>query len=136
MNLTDVRDGLAVAANAISELRVSAYPIDAASTPIFIVGDIEVLFDKAMGRGLDELIVTCWLYVSRATDRGGHMKVSGYLKGSGTGSIKAALEVDRTLGGACSTMRLQSAKTGGLVDIAGNPYFGAELTVYVAGSGT
>lgn len=136
MDLVAVREAISDAANAISELRVSPYPIDAATAPVFMVGDIEVLFDKAMGRGLDELLVTCWLYVSRATDRGGHMKVSGYLKGSGTGSIKAALEADRTLGGACSTMRLQSAKTGGLVDIAGNPYFGAELTIYVAGSGT
>lgn len=132
-SISSVRSGLASAVGTISGLRTSATVPDAITPPTFVVGEVVQNFDQTMQRGLDEIVVTCRLYVSRADDRAGQNKLDGYLAGSGASSVKTALETDRTLSGACSTLRLETQQGYGQYDIAGTPYIGAEFTVRVWG---
>lgn len=132
-SIASVRSGLATNAATISELRSSATIRDAIAPPIFVVGEVSQVFDQAMARALDELLVTCRLYVSRADDRAGQDKLDGYLMGSGATSVKTAIESDKTLAGACQTLRLEAQSGYGVYDVAGTEYLGAEFTIRIWG---
>jgi hypothetical protein len=132
-SLSAVRTALAGAADNITGLRASATVPDSINPPTFVVGEITQSFDQTMQRGLDEILITCRLYVSRADDKHGQDKLDAYLAGSGSSSIKATVEADRTLGGACSTLRLETQQGYGQYEVAGIPYFGAEFTIRVWG---
>ena len=132
-SIATVRSGLATNAATISGLRTSATIRDTVAPPMFVVGEVSQVFDQAMARALDELLVTCRLYVSRADERAGQDKLDGYLMGSGATSVKTALESDRTLAGACSTLRVETQAGYGVYDVAGTEYLGAEFTIRIWG---
>ncbi|MFA7117115.1 MAG: hypothetical protein WC140_07815 [Bacteroidales bacterium] len=135
MDMTAVFQGLADNA-ATTGLRCFAEVPDAISPPAFLVVDAEILFNQSFG-GMEELNpVTCRLLVSAATDKQGQQKVKDYLKGSGPLSVKAALEADRTLGGACDDCHVMRASGPAMYEHAGQHYWGCELAVHVIGSGT
>jgi hypothetical protein len=50
--------------------------------------------------------------VQRFSERAGQDKLDNLLAGTGNGSIKTALESDRTLGGLVDTLRVISAESG------------------------
>ena len=132
-SISTVRTNLAAAVAVISGLRTSATIRDAINPPIFIVGAVNQDFDETMGRGTDALTIACHLYVSRADDKAGQTKLDGYLAGSGASSIKTKIEADRTLSGACATLRVVSQAGYAYYAIAGTDYLGAEFTVRVWG---
>jgi hypothetical protein len=63
-------------------------------------------------RGLDQANLDIIVLVQRFTERSGQNELDKYLAGSGAYSIKAAIESDLTLGGACNTLRVTSAEAG------------------------
>lgn len=135
MDITAVRLGLAEAANAIEDLNCYGFTPGQAPEPCFYVGRVEIDWDSAMGRGMDDLTVYCRVFTGRADDEAGQASLNAYLKGSGPTSLKAALQADRTLGGACLTMRVQRVDGYRMFEHAGTEYFGAELTIAVHGRG-
>lgn len=134
-SISGIRDGLAVRLATITGLRTTSYEPDKIAVPAAVVGDVEVTFDRAMGRGLDEIKVTVRLYASRAADRSGQKALDAYLTGSGPSSVKAAIEADRTLGGACSDLRVTGVDGYGVYEVAGTAYYGAEFAVTVYAQG-
>lgn len=132
-SVTEIRDGLCVNAATISGLRTSAYIPATVSPPTFVVGTFTQDFDQAMGRGLDVMVFTCHLYASKADDRSGQRTLDSYLIGTGTKSLKRALQTDKTLGGACRELRVESQQGYGIYDVANTEYFGATFTVRVWG---
>jgi hypothetical protein len=50
--------------------------------------------------------------VQRFSERAGQDKLDAYLAGSGSSSIKTAIEGDRTLGGTVNTLRVTGAEAG------------------------
>ncbi|HEV2778691.1 MAG TPA: hypothetical protein VGX25_04750 [Actinophytocola sp.] len=135
MDINAVFTGLANGADTIAGLNCFAYAPDAVPPPAFFPFDVDIDFDKAFARGMDALIVRCRLLVSHADDRSGQKALKEYLAGSGSKSIKQALEADRTLGGACHDIHVQRATGYGLYEHALNQFFGAEFTALVIGSG-
>lgn len=142
MDVSAVRSAIAAAVDtAIPSLNCFGYMPSAIPEPAFIAGEVEILFDQAMGRGLDELLITCYLLVSRADDRAGQEALDTYLKGSGPDSVKAALVAARgapgelALGGLAHDLHLTAVRGYGLHEIGGTEYFGAVLTVRVWGEG-
>lgn len=133
-DLEAIHDGLATALDTISGLRICS--VDKISPPAAVVGEVEIEFDLAMGRGLDEMTWRVRVYASRADDRSGLTKLNGYLAGSGSSSVKAALESDRTLGGVCQMLRVERVDGYGVYEVAGMQYLGAEFTVRVYASGS
>lgn len=69
-------------------------------------------FDSAMGRGMDEASIEIDVIVQRFSERSGQNKLDDFLAGSGAGSVKAAIEGDKTLGGKVDTLRVLSATSG------------------------
>jgi hypothetical protein len=76
------------------------------------VGQLDLTFDLNNSRGLDQANVDVFVIVQRFSERTGQDALDKYLAGSGSASVKAAIESDLTLGGACNTLRVTSAESG------------------------
>lgn len=135
MDVSAVRLALATAADAIEGLNCYKLSPSDIAEPAFYAGRVEIDYDTAMGRGMDSILVYCRVLVSRADDEAGNAVLDTYLKGAGPTSLKAALQADRSLGGACSAMRVRRVDSHRMFEHAGTDYFGAELTVEVHGRG-
>lgn len=107
-----VRAGLVTRVNTISGLTALAYIPELVVPPIVLIDQLELEFDASMGRGLDTAFVDVILIVQRMDAQSGQSALDGYLAGTGASSIKAAIEGDKTLGGACSTLQVLSASPG------------------------
>ena len=110
MTPTGVRTGLGTALDTIAGLRVFDYVPDSLSPPAAVVEPLEVDYDEAMQRGLDFYRAFILVIVGRMSDRSSQDRLDAYVAGSGASSVKAALESNRTLGGACSTLQVTSAR--------------------------
>lgn len=141
MDLTAVRDGLVDAVSGIAGLTVSASIPKSVFEPHFYVGPISVDFDRAMGRGMDELTVDCRLLVSLADDITGATTLDAFMAGSGSQSIKAALEAARgapgspALAGACDDFHVMRIEGYGIYQHGATDYLGARFIVRVIGDG-
>lgn len=109
---TQVRKGLKANLEAIKGMRVYELIPTPAVAPCAIVGQLNFTFDLANTRGLDQASVDVVVLVQRFSERSGQNDLDKYLQGSGDFSIKAAIESDLTLGGACSTLRVTAAEAG------------------------
>ena len=110
MTPTGVRTGIGAALDTITGLRVFDYVPDSLSPPAAVVEPLEVDYDEAMQRGLDFYRAFILVIVGRMSDRSSQDRLDAYVAGSGASSVKAALESNRTLGGACSTLQVTSAR--------------------------
>lgn len=110
MTPNGVRTGLGVALDTITGLRTFDYVPDSLSPPAAVVEPVDIDYDEAMNRGLDTYRAFILVIVGRMSDRSSQDRLDAYLAGSGASSVKAALETDRTLGGACSTLEVTSAR--------------------------
>ncbi len=104
-----MRSGLATSLESIPDLRVFDYMPEHAVPPCAVVGFPESIeFDLAFSRGLDSFpTVQIYVFVGRAEERSAQRALSGYCAGSGTYSIKAAVETDLTASGAAETLRVE-----------------------------
>ena len=111
-NINGVRDALKSNLQTITGLRVYDQIPDVVVPPCAIVGQLDFTFDVDNARGLDQASVDIFVLVQRISERAGQDKLDLLLAGSGSGSIKTALESDRTLGGLVDTLRVISADSG------------------------
>ena len=111
-NVNGVRDALKNNLQTITNLRVYDLIPDVIVPPCAVVGQLDFTFDIDNARGLDQASVDVFVIVQRISERTGQDKLDAFLAGSGTGSIKTALESDRTLGGLVDTLRVISAESG------------------------
>jgi hypothetical protein len=109
---SEVREGLKTNLQAIKGMRVYDLIPSPAVAPAAIVGQLDFTFDLNNARGLDQANLDVVVLVQRFTERTGQNDLDKYLAGSGAYSIKAAIESDLTLGGACNTLRVTSAEAG------------------------
>jgi len=112
MNVSNVRDGIKTRLQTISGLRVWDVIPDQVTPPGAVVGQLDFTFDIDNARGVDLANVDVYVIVQRMDARSGQNKLDGYLAGSGSSSIKAAIEGDRTLGGTVNTLRVTRAEAG------------------------
>lgn len=112
MNPSQVRDGLKTRLQTITGLRAYDLIPDTVLPPCAVVGQLDFTFDIDNARGLDQAQVDVLVIVQRFSERAGQDKLDAYLAGSGSTSIKAAIEGDRTLGGTVNTLRVTGAEAG------------------------
>lgn len=115
MNVSTVRDGLKTRLQTITGLRAYDVIPDKVTPPCAIVGQLDFTFDIDNARGLDQASCDIYVIVQRLDARSGQNKLDEYL-GSGSSSIKSAIEGDRTLGGAVNTLRVTSAEAGTYIE--------------------
>ena len=115
MNVSSVRDGIKARLQTISGLRAYDVIPDKVTPPCAIVGQLDFTFDIDNARGLDQASLDVYVIVQRLDARSGQNKLDDYL-GSGSNSIKSAIEGDRTLGGTVNTLRVTSAEAGTYIE--------------------
>lgn len=111
MNVSNVRAGLKTRLATISGLRVWDSIPDQVTPPGAVVGQLDFTFDIDNARGIDIANVDIYVIVQRFDARSGQNQLDDYL-GSGSKSIKTAIEADRTLGGSVNTLRVTRAEAG------------------------
>ena len=148
MQISPIRDAIADAARTVTlpagigKLVCTGYVPDSVVTPCFYVGEVEINFDKAMGRRLDELLFTCRVYSSRSDDRAGQRIIDSLLSGAGPASLKAAIEAARggpgemALGGLADDIHVQRVQGYRWFEHGTSTYLGAELVLKVIGDGS
>jgi len=97
-------------------------------------GPIE--FDETMGRGSDLYTFRVRLLVQRSTETYAQEDLDAYLAGSGSSSIKAAIEGDETLSGVADWTRVTGVPVYGDIEHNGISYLGADFIVEVNVDGT
>lgn len=147
MQISPIRDAIADAARTVTlpagtgKLTTTGYVPDSIAAPAFFVAEVEVNYDRAMARKLDELLFTCRVLVGRSDDRTSQKILDSLLSGSGTASLKAAIEATRgapgeaALGGLAHDLHVQRVQGYRWYEHEGTTYVGAELIIKVIGPG-
>lgn len=129
MSLSTIRVALATSMSTISGLRTSATVPDNPRPPIAIVVPESVTYDMNASRGLDRYQFTVTLLVGRADDRTAQNSLDKFVVGSG--SIKTAIEADRTLGGIVNTCRVTEMRNYASLPVGEVLYLAAQFSVEV-----
>jgi hypothetical protein len=86
-------------------------------------------YHRTMGNGRIDPVFTITVFVSASPTRIAQALLAGYMNPAGPTSIRAAVEVDKTLGGAVEDCAVMAARTIGRVDAGDLTYLGAEFTL-------
>jgi len=128
-SVVTLRTALATAVATVPGLRSSATVPDNPRPPIAVVIPERVEYDLNAKRGADRFYFTVTVLVGRADDRTAQNKLDGYIVG--TNSVKAAIEADRTLGGAADTCRVTGMGNYASLNVGDVLYLAASFTVEV-----
>lgn len=130
-SITDVRSGLKTRFETIAGLKGYAVAPATPIVPCAFPLPAAIEYDEAMARGSDQLTFTLVLLLAKYSTEMDQSKLDAYLAGSGAASIKAAVEGDGTLGGACDWVRVARVTAYGQIEYNGVDYLGARLTAEV-----
>jgi hypothetical protein len=112
IKINQVREALGQNLSDITGIRIYDTIPDVVVPPCAVVGQLDFTFDIDNARGLDQASVDIFVIVQRISERAGQDKLDQLLAGTGSKSIKTAIESDRTLGGLVNTLRVISAESG------------------------
>jgi hypothetical protein len=130
-NVASIMSGLNTRLDTIQGLRCYPYPSDSISVPAAIVAFPEVIeYDSTMARGSDRLVVPVHVLVGKVSDRTARTRLGAYLNGSGSSSVKSAIETDVTLGATVQTVRVTEAEIN-VMTVGAADYLAATFTVEV-----
>ena len=131
-SLSSIRTGLSTRLATILGLSVYSYVPDSIEPPTAVVGVMSsVDYDSTMSRGSDMYEIPLYLYVSRVDAELSQDSLDEFLAGSGSSSIKQAIEGDTTLGGVVSSARVVEASNYGVYTINSIDYLGVEFSVEI-----
>lgn len=130
-SITDIRTAVATSLAAIPGLRTAVQMPDTISPPIAVVGIGSVSYDKNFARGLDEYNLIVTLIVGRVGERSAQRLLDSYVSTTGASSVKLALELDKTLGGKCDTLRVTDMRNYGQIIVGEVTYLAAEFNLVV-----
>lgn len=129
-NISDLRSGLATNLATISGLRTSVDLPDNPNPPVAVIGIENVNYDQAFAGGLIEYNFRVTVLASRASDRMAQRRLDTYTS-TETGSVKLAIESDKTLGGKAFDVRVTEMSNIGTVSLGEISYLAADFTVTV-----
>jgi hypothetical protein len=130
--IIDVMDGISTKLATISGLRVEKTFEGDINPPVAVVGlPIVTTYHSSMARGHYELEPTITVFTSQVVSRVGQEKLAAYANPSGSLSIRAALEADKTLGGKVSDCTVIGFRPLDLEEYAAFGYFGGIFNLYV-----
>lgn len=132
VDLNAVMDAIGARLLGVTGLRVYDYAADAASPPAAIVALPDVVeYDTVAGRAADRVVIPVTVLVGKVSDRAARDQLAQYVSGSGSASVKTAIESgDPPLGGAAHTVRVTDARIE-VVTIQAIDYLGASFNVEV-----
>lgn len=133
MSIADIRHGLGLNLGTIRGLRVAETIPDNPNPPIVVIALGNVVYDGAFQGGLVTYNFTVSTIVGRASEREAQRRLDTYIS-TGTGSIKAAIESDKTLNGSAYDVRVSEMSNIGAVQIGDQTYLACDFLVQVYGN--
>jgi hypothetical protein len=131
-SVSELRAGIAANIATVAGLRTSATVPDSINPPIAVVMPSTITYDTAFARsGGDEYEFLVMVIVGRVDERSAQNNLDGYCSGTGSTSIKAAIERDKTLGGKAFSLRVTSLRNYTQLTVGDITYLSAEFVVQV-----
>lgn len=134
--LVGIMEGIQARLQTIVGLQVSATSPGQITPPAAVVGVPPIPdYRLTMRRGFFRIEPTITILVSSAATDAGQRALAAYADVSGTNSIPAAIEADRTLGGVVSECLVDSFRSLGLEEVGIIGYYGGIFTLSVTAPG-
>ena len=134
--VVQVMDGLEARLATIPGLRVSDVSPGQINPPCAVVGVPDIPdYRLTFSNGYAALTFTVTVFTSAALDRVGQKALAGYADFTGAGSVRTAIEGDKTLGGVAQDVTVDSFRPLGLEDVAAIGFFGGVFAVRVITTG-
>ena len=131
MTVSGMRTRIATNLATITGLRTSDYVPDDPKPPVAVVMPPTIKFDLAFRRGLDEYEFIVTVIVGKQSERAAQKLLDSLCAPNGSGSVKTAIELDRTLAGECQDLRVTEMRRISSLIIDQTTYLAAEFTVQV-----
>lgn len=131
MSISTIRAGLATNLATISGLRVSAEIPDNPSPPMAVIQLTGINYDGAMSKGLTTYNFIVSTIVGRVAEREAQRRLDGYASSTGSQSVKAAIESDKTLSGSAFDVRCSDLTNISAVLLGEATYMMADFVVIV-----
>ena len=133
MAISDLRSGLAANLSTIKGLRVVETLPDLVNPPMAMIALDKVAYNKQNNRSMAEYTFKVMVVLGRVSERVAQTSMD-VLVAPGVGSIKFAVESDRTLGGNAYDVFVAETNAIGSVSINAIDYYSAEFSVQVFAS--
>lgn len=133
MAISNLRTALATNLQTISGLRVVETLPDVVNPPMAMIGLDKVAYNKQNNRSMAEYIFKVTVVMGRVSERTAQKNMDIYVA-PGSGSIKYAIESDRTLGGYAFDVFVAETNAIGSISINALDYYSAEFSVQVFAS--
>ena len=130
MSISLLRAGLAKNLQTIKGLRVVETLPDLVNPPMAMIGLNKITYNQQNQRSMAEYAFQVTVVLGRVSERTAQANMDIYVAPA-QGSVKFALESDRTLGGNAFDVFVPELSAIGAVQINGIDYFSAEFSVQV-----
>jgi hypothetical protein len=130
-SVSELRTGIATNLATITGLRTSAFMPDNPNPPIAVVMPSSISYDDTFNRGMQTYVFNVLVIVGRVDERTAQSNLDAFVSGTGTSSVKRAIEVDKTLGGKAFDTRVTEMRNYGQLSIQDILYLTGEFTVLV-----
>lgn len=132
--IAEMRTGIAANLSNILGLRTTTTTPDVINPPIAIVQPQSVDYDESFQRGMATYTFVVTVIVGRAAERTAQTNLDLFVAQSGSKSVKAAIESDKTLNGKAFDCRVTTLRSYGSTTINEVLYLAGEFTVLVYAS--
>ncbi len=136
--LAEIRQGIADNLDDVfgTTVQTSAYQLEQLMPPtIMVMGPDQVMYDRAMGMGMDEFIILIQGFGGTML-QGAQVVMDEWISATGTLSVKRAIESDKTLGGKVFDLQVMTMSSYRLFKFAdGTVLLGCEWTTRVLNMG-
>lgn len=130
MAISDLRRGLANNLQTIKGLRVIETLPDVINPPMAMIGLDKIMYNRQNNAAMSEYTFKVTVVVGRVVERVAQNNLDVYVA-PGAGSIKEALESDRTLGGFAYDVYVGELSAYGSIQVNAIDYLSAEFSVQV-----
>lgn len=130
-SIADIRDGIAENIATITGLRTTTTVPDNPQPPVAVIQPSSINYDRAFARGLDEYNFVVTVIVGRASERQAQRLLDLYCGGTGSSSVKTAIESNRTLSGLIQDLRVTTMRNYGTITLGEVIYLAVEFDLVV-----
>ena len=133
MAISNLRAGLTANLQSISGLRVYATLPDVVNPPSALISLEKIAYNQQNSKAMSEYTFKVTVILGRVSERTAQQNLD-LLVAPGAGSIKAAIESDRILGGYAFEVFVPELSAYGAISVNGIDYLSAEFSIQVFAS--
>jgi hypothetical protein len=130
LSISSIRSGIGDNLTAVSGLRVAETIPDQPNPPVAVLSLSNVVYDGAFQGGLVTYNFVLSVIVGRVSERTAQNRLDTYIS-TGVGSIKKAIESDKSLGGAAYDVKVTDMTSVGSVTIGDATFLACDFLVAV-----